>query len=116
MSSLTVTACSKPGEDVTVKEAKTMVDNDEVYILDCRTPEEFQSGHIKGAQNIDVYDERFAEKVKTIKTEKPILVYCRSGARSSQAQGMMKNMGMKKVINMAGGFSAWAAAGYPAEM
>lgn len=73
-------------------------------LVDVRSPEEFASGHIQGAINIPVQqiDSRAAE----IPTGKPVVLYCRSGARSGQAASILRGKGRADVHNL-GGMSNW---------
>lgn len=86
-------------------------------LVDVRTPEEYAAGHLDGAVNIDwKIDDTghgFMELAKTqLRTDLPVLVYCRSGRRSAAAAGMLTKAGFK-VYNMAGGYLAWTGAGMP---
>lgn len=80
------------------------------FVVDVRTPEEFFSGHLPGARNIDVaaLPDRLHE-LQHIK-DRPILVYCRSGRRSLKAAEILVNHGFSNVRNMEGGILAWNAA------
>jgi len=85
--------CNKKEE---IKENKTStIDYKEILkennymIIDVRTKEEYQSGHIKGAINIP-YDE--INEYSGIPMDKSILVYCRSGARSAKAYETLKKL------------------------
>lgn len=71
-------------------------------VIDVRTPLEFKSGHLKGARNIDVSSRRFEADIKKLKLSKadPIYLYCRSGARSSRAAGILRSMGHAGAINV----------------
>lgn len=73
-------------------------------LVDVRTPEEFSAGHIQGAVNIPVQhiDSRAAE----IPKDKPVVVYCRSDARSGQAASILRGKGREDVHNL-GGMSNW---------
>jgi rhodanese-related sulfurtransferase len=82
-------------------------------IVDVRTPAEYQSGHIEGAVNIDIYAADFEARLKGLERNSSYLVYCRSGARSAQASQTMFNLGFVHVFNMLDGISGWTAAGYP---
>ena len=63
-------------------------------IIDVRTAGEFQSGHIKGAINIPV--DSIRSKINDIKKKgKPVITYCRSGARSGMAAGILKQNGIE---------------------
>ncbi len=71
-------------------------------IIDVRTPQEFQSGHIKGAINIEY--QQIVEKIPAVTQDKKqrIALYCRSGNRSGQAQKMLQNAGYENVVNLGG--------------
>ena len=81
-------------------------------IIDVRTPGEFNGGHIKKAKLIPVNEigNRIGE-IANLK-DSTILVYCRSGHRSSMAAGILKKHGFTKVNNLSRGISAWESAGY----
>ena len=98
------------GGDVSVTEATGMVKQDkELVILDVRTPEEYQSGHLAGAQNMNYYDANFAQQLEDLPRDKRYLVYCHSGGRSAKALKQMKESGFKEVYNLKGGVTAWKA-------
>jgi len=77
-------------------------------ILDVRTEEEFESGYIAGAKNIDIRGgAAFIDALEALDKEASYFVYCRSGARSSQACQLMGQMGFALVYNLDGGVLAW---------
>jgi rhodanese-related sulfurtransferase len=77
-------------------------------ILDVRTVEEFESGYIKGALNMDIRGGAdFIASVEALDKSKSYFVYCRSGARSGQACQLMSQMGFNAVYNLEGGVLAW---------
>ncbi len=81
----------------------------EAQILDVRTPAEFAAGHIPGALCIDIYSADFVERcLAELDPSKPVLVYCRSGARSSSAADFLARSGYHGA-NLIGGFTAWDA-------
>ncbi len=82
-------------------------------MLDVRTPEEFASGHLAGAVNLDFYAPSFADDLAALDREAPYLLYCRSGNRSGQAREMMRSLGFAEVHEIAGGINAWVEAGLP---
>ena len=84
-------------------------------ILDIRTPEEFASGYIAGATNLDFYEPQFAAWLDDLDKEAPYFVYCRSGNRSASAIETMKELGFTEVYELAGGIVSWAQAGLPLE-
>jgi phage shock protein E len=86
-----------------------------VVLVDVRTPEEYNSGHIKGAQNIDIYAPDFAERMSKLPKDATILMYCRSGGRSGSALSFMKEAGYPNIAHLSGGIGAWMSAGKPVE-
>jgi phage shock protein E len=87
-----------------IKKRKAMIKIAEgAIVIDVRTSGEFAGGHYKGAINIPVDSlERNISKVGS--KNKPVIVYCASGARSSAAAGILKRAGFSDVFN-AGGMS-----------
>jgi phage shock protein E len=73
---------------------------DGAVILDVRTPQEFNSGHIKGAMNIPVQD--LGSQLKRIKKDKPVITCCASGMRSATAASVLKSAGFTEVYNGGG--------------
>lgn len=108
------TACSQGQyENTDVKGFAELIKNPQVVILDARTAEEYQEGHLDGAVMIDVKESDFIEKAqKILPKDKTIAVYCRSGRRSAKAAGMLGELGYK-VINLTGGITAWKEAQMP---
>lgn len=70
-------------------------------LLDVRTPEEYAEGHIPGAQNLPLQSLQGVAAVAPAK-DTPLFVYCRSGARSGQAAGLLQRMGYTHVTNIGG--------------
>ncbi len=92
---------------ITAKEAKEMMDQDSaITVLDVRTEEEYNTGHIEGA--ILIPDTEILEKAEEILTDKSatILVYCRSGRRSALAAANLVELGYSKVYDF-GGIIDW---------
>jgi rhodanese-related sulfurtransferase len=87
--------------------------NPNFMIIDVRTPGEFADGHIDKAINIDVQSADFESNVGKLSRDKTYLVYCRSGARSTEASTKMEQMGFKDLYNMSGGISQLIQEGYP---
>jgi phage shock protein E len=73
---------------------------DGAVILDVRTPQEFNSGHIKGAMNIPVGD--LGSQLKRIKKDKAVITCCASGMRSATAASILKSAGFTEVYNGGG--------------
>ena len=86
-----------------------------VQVIDVREPEEFDGalGHIKGAKLLPLGS--LVEKKHEIAKDMPIVLVCRSGARSAQATVLLKNAGFPKVANLAGGMLRWRGKRLPVE-
>jgi rhodanese-related sulfurtransferase len=91
--------------NVTTEEAKQLIDNKEVVVLDVRTPEEYQDGHIPNAILIPLQE--LENKLNDLDKEEPYLVVCRSGNRSAQASEILTSNSFANIYNMAGGMNDW---------
>ncbi|MEM9685618.1 MAG: rhodanese-like domain-containing protein [Bacteroidota bacterium] len=89
------------------------VENENVILIDVRTPKEFAEGHLSGAENINIYDEDFKDRCAKFDKQETIYVYCRSGSRSAKAQHILQAIGFTNVINLEGGFLSWEVAKKP---
>lgn len=91
---------------ISVEDAKKIIDSEDVIILDVRTQEEYNSGHIENAVLLPVAD--IKAKAAEILPDKDakILVYCRSGNRSAAASKELIAMGYTKVYDF-GGINSW---------
>jgi rhodanese-related sulfurtransferase len=89
--------------------------NSAFTILDVRTAEEFATGHITGAVNLDVQDPSFGASLAALDPAATYLVYCHSGNRSATATAQMEAAGFGDVHELDGGVTAWSAAGLPLE-
>lgn len=67
------------------------------YLVDVRTPGEYAEGHVKGSVNIPL--NTVASQLSKFKNKKNIVVFCRSGGRSSQAKSILEQNGFTNVIN-----------------
>ena len=110
-----LTACGQAKENdweaaymnITAEEAKQIMDSEDGYIiLDARTQEEYDQGHIPGA--IVISHEEIAEKAEEVLTDKDqlILVYCRSGRRSKIAAEALVELGYTNIKEF-GGIIDW---------
>ena len=84
---------------------------EKVCLLDVRTQDEFQSGHIPGTTCIPLQD--MEKRISEIPKDKPILLSCQSGNRSAKARQLLESLGYNQVFEVDGGFLAWSAAGFP---
>lgn len=92
---------------LTPEEFKKQIKGKDVQLIDVRTPEEYNAGHISNAVNIDYLDSDFKKKVQKMDKTKPIYVYCQAGGRSGKAAKILVDLGFTKVFDLAGGYGKW---------
>jgi rhodanese-related sulfurtransferase len=103
-------------EDVRPEEfQKKLKSTKDAVILDVRTPEEVESGYIKGAENVNYRSPDFKQEVSKLDKNKTYFVYCAAGGRSSKTADLLVEMGFKKVYNLDGGMDAWKEEKLPVE-
>lgn len=103
-------------KSISVKEYDSMLQaNPNAQIVDVRSTEEYNGGHLKNARNIDINSTGFREQVYSLNKKKPVMLYCLSGGRSSEAAKQLKEMGFAEVYNMEGGLVKWKADGKAVE-
>lgn len=78
-----------------------------VVVLDVRTQDEYDHGHIHSAMQLDFYNPNFKSSLDTLNKNKTYLVYCAAGGRSSKTCKMLKERGCDKVYNLEHGFNKW---------
>lgn len=96
-----------------VHQLKKALSGDKLQVLDVRTPQEWEGGHVPGARYIFLPE--LLEKIDGLDKEKPVAVYCDSGYRASIASSLLQAKGFTHVANTPGSWKAWTAAGYPVE-
>jgi rhodanese-related sulfurtransferase len=104
-----LTACGISSEgyrNVSSEEAKQLIDNKDVVVLDVRTPEEYQEGHIPNAILIPLQE--LENKLNELDKKEHYLVVCRSGNRSAQASEVLTSNSFANIYNMTGGMNNWA--------
>lgn len=103
----------------TIKEVKNIIQvldvtsyknaiNNDVQLVDVRTPKEYNQGFIKNAKNIDYFSDDFKTQFESYNKEQPIYLYCRSGGRSGKASKILKELGFKEIYDLKGGYLAWS--------
>lgn len=95
---------------ITPQEYQTSYAKSDHLLVDVRTAEEFRSGHIPGAVNISLQD--LPTSMSKLPKDKSIVLYCRSGARSSSAAQILAKAGYDKVYDL-GGIMTWTSQGLP---
>jgi len=100
-------------EDLTPAQATLLMNREDALVLDVRETGEWGSGHIPGARHVTLaqLEKRMSELEKF--KDRPIIVCCASGNRSSSACGQLKKSGFGKVFSLAGGVTAWREASLP---
>jgi len=89
-------------------EFKKAISEANVQLVDIRTQSEFRSGHLAKALNIDYYQPTvFAEKFGRLDKNKPVYIYCKSGARSRGAAQKLVQMGFSEIYDLKGGLMQW---------
>jgi rhodanese-related sulfurtransferase len=101
----------EPFTRIDVHEAKQMIDDGDVQVIDSREPHEHHDGHVPGSLNIQHM--ATLVRAKDLATDKPILFICKSGQRSAVAAEFAASLGLGPLYNVEGGHDAWAKAGYP---
>lgn len=103
----------EPFTRITVQEAKEMIDNGDVQVIDSREMHEHADGHVPGSLNIP----HMATMVRAddLAKDRPILFICKSGQRSAVAAEFAATLGLTDLYNIEGGHEDWIEAGYPME-
>ncbi|WP_100616225.1 rhodanese-like domain-containing protein [Confluentibacter citreus] len=100
---------------ITPEEMQSFLEADNVQLIDVRTQEEYNKGHIKGAQNINFFSPTFFDDINKLDKEKPVYLYCNSGKRSAKCAEKMIEIGFIKIYDLNGGFSKWKHEGLELE-
>ncbi len=102
---------------ISAKEANALIEENsgspEFVILDVRTSEEYNSGHIESAVNIEYKSNDFKQNIEKLDRDKVYITYCRSGRRSTGASELMKGIGFENIYIIEGGIVAWDKAQLP---
>ena len=97
-------------EDLTPEEVRRLIDEGAVELIDVREPYEHEAGRIAGARHVEI--PKLTEAAATLDQDRPVVFYCRSGARSAMTTQAFRASGFK-AYNMNGGLLAWVAKGLP---
>jgi len=92
---------------VTPEEMQTILELDDVQLVDVRTPEEYKEGYIKNSQNIDYQSPTFDDDIKKLDKSKPVILYCKSGNRSAKCAKKLIEAGFEQVYELEGGITEW---------
>ncbi len=104
-------------KDITAREAFSLIQANEskadFVIIDIRTPQELDEGHIENAINIDFLSESIKNEINKLDKTKTYLIYCRSGNRSRGALSVMVELGFRVVYHLSVGTNGWVEGGFP---
>lgn len=100
-------------ENVSAKQAQTIMEDTTIVVLDVRTAEEYNDGHIKNAVNIDFRSANFVSEMQKLDKNTTYVMHCKSGGRSSMALEKIKDLGFTKIYHMNGGMLEWAEHNLP---
>lgn len=90
----------------TLKEEEFRAGYRKAQLIDVREPNEYEGGHILGARNIPM--SQLKTRMKEIRPDKPVYLYCQSGMRSGRAAQMLKKKGYHDLYHLDGGFKKWS--------
>lgn len=78
-------------------------------LIDVRTPQEYEAGHLEEALNVDWFKPDFAEQILALDADKeePVYLYCKKGGRSAKAAQVLDSLGYKNVVDLLGGYEAY---------
>ncbi|MCK8480167.1 rhodanese-like domain-containing protein [Psychroserpens algicola] len=92
---------------VSPEEMQSLLELEDIQLVDVRTPAEHKSGYIEHAQNIDLTSPTFDEDIIKLDKTKPVVVYCKSGGRSAKCSKKLKEAGFVKIYDLEGGLEKW---------
>lgn len=92
---------------VTAEEMQSILEMEDVQLVDVRSEKEYHQGHIVNSQNIDFNSPTFDEDIAKLDKEKPVILYCKGGGRSAKCAKKLKDAGFEKVYDLEGGISKW---------
>lgn len=94
-------------EDLENEAFATKMNEVKGILIDVRTSEEFNNGHIEGALNLDYNSGEFESYVDSLDVTKPVFVYCQAGGRSGKARDILKDRDFLEVYNLKNGYGNW---------
>lgn len=95
--------------DITAEQAQKLIAFDQnIQVLDIRTPGEFENGSVPGAINIDFRGSDFKEQIAQLDRATPYVVHCASGGRSGSSLELFKELGFQRIYHMTDGFNGWS--------
>lgn len=105
-----MSAFADPEQELAPERVAELMADEGWQVIDVREPYEREAGHIDGTRHIEL--ERLASEAGSVAKDRPVIFYCRLGARSAMATQAFRAAGYE-AYNLTGGISAWAQAGLP---
>ena len=93
--------------NVSPAEARDLMREKDVVVIDVRTPEEYSGTSIDGAVSMNYLDDGFIDELMSLDRSASYLVYCRTGRRSLRVCTWMKNSGFSEIFHLDGGLDSW---------
>ena len=87
------------------------IQDSDYTLIDVRTQDEFDLGHIDSAINLDFYSETFQNDILSLPKNETIVLYCRTNNRSSKTANILKENGFKEILVLEGGITEWVKNG-----
>lgn len=100
-------------KQVSVTEAKPLVEKPDVQFIDVRTAAEYEGGHAPGTKNFPL--DELENLTAKLDKEKPVYIICETGRRSQKGAELLQKNGFTDITNIQGGTSGWIAAGFATE-
>jgi rhodanese-related sulfurtransferase len=94
-------------KNISVEEMQSLLKTENIQLVDVRTPKEYHSGFIKNAKNIDYFSTNFDSQITKLDKEKPVILYCKSGNRSTKSAEKFLEAGFLNIYNLEGGITQW---------
>ena len=89
----------------------TEIQDTDYILVDVRTAEEYESGHIQDAVNFDFYSQSFQKEILSLDKSASIVLYCRTQNRSKKTANYLKENGYKEITILEGGITSWVKNG-----
>ncbi|ARN74038.1 rhodanese-like domain-containing protein [Oceanicoccus sagamiensis] len=118
LSLLLLAACTHAEKAATISQQELvtrMADQSTPTIIDVRTAEEFQQGHVPGAIHVPYDNYKNALQALGLKAADEVVVYCEKGGRAKKVEHYLEQQGFGEVRHLEGDMSAWRSASLPVE-
>ncbi|RAJ22071.1 rhodanese-related sulfurtransferase [Gelidibacter algens] len=101
---------------VTPEEMQSLMELEDVQLVDVRSAKERVDGFIKNSQNIDFNSPTFDEDILKLDKTKPVILYCHAGGRSAKCAKKLQEAGFIKIYDLKGGITQWKFEGFDLEL